>query len=211
MALSDEDHRTLSKGAGGRQTPVRLAQRARIALLATDGTMNKGIAVEVGTALKTVKASLETAPPEATHWSTRTLAEHLGVSRSMAHRVCQANQLKPHLVSTFKLSNEPHFIAKLVDVVGLYLDPPDHALVLNVDAKRQIQALERTPPRLPRKPGRCGTMPHDYQRNGPTTLSAALNVADGGLITTCAPRHRHQEIIKQVARARTVLDKVSTD
>jgi transposase len=154
-------------------------------------------------ARKIVKTTLETTPPNATHWTTRTLAAHLGVSRSMVHRVWQANQLKPHLVSTFKLSNDPHFIEKLTDVVGLYLDPPDHALLLSVDEKSQIQALDRTQPSLPMKRGRCGTMIHDYKRNGTTTLFAALNVADGRLITTCAPPHRHQEwpkFLRQVDR-----------
>jgi transposase len=121
----------------------------------------------------------------------------------MVHRVWQANQLKPHLVKSFKLSNDPQFVEKLVDVVGLYLNPPTHALVLSLDEKSQIQALDRTQPSLPLKRGRCGTMTHDYQRHGTTTLFAALNVADGRLITTWTPRHRHQEwlqFLKQVDR-----------
>jgi transposase len=240
IVLTDDDRQTLSRWAAGRCTPVRLAQRARLVLLAADGMMNKDIAVQVGTdrrtvgrwrnrfaelgpagiqkdaprggrpaterarvARKIVKATLETKPANGTHWSTRTLAKQLGVSPAMVHRVWQANQLKPHLVKTFKLSNDPHFVEKLIDVVGLYLNPPAHALVLSLDEKSQIQALDRTQPSLPLKRGRCGTMTHDYKRNGTTTLFAALNVADGRLITTCAPRHRHQEwlvFLKQVDR-----------
>jgi transposase len=135
-------------------------------------------------------------PPHATHWSTRTLARELGTSRSMVNRVWQANGLKPHLVRTFKLSNDPQFVEKLVDVVGLYLNPPEHALVLCVDEKSQIQALDRTQRSLPLYPGRCGTMTHDYKRNGTTTLFAAIELADGRLIGTCMPRHRHQEWIR---------------
>jgi transposase len=135
-------------------------------------------------------------PPNATHWSTRSLAKDLGITQSMVHRVWKANGLKPHLARTFKVSNDPHFVEKLVDVVGLYLDPPEHALVLCADEKSQIQALDRTQPGLPLKKGRCGTMTHDYKRNGTTTLFAALNVAEGRLIGKCMNRHRHQEWIK---------------
>jgi transposase len=135
-------------------------------------------------------------PANATHWSTRTLAAELGTSRAMVNRVWRANGLKPHLIRTFKLSNDRRFEEKLADVVGLYLNPPEHALVLSVDEKSQIQALDRTQPGLPLKKGRCGTMTHDYERNGTTTLFAALNVAEGKLIGTCMPRHRHQEWIK---------------
>jgi transposase len=135
-------------------------------------------------------------PRNATHWSCRILAKELGTSHAMVNRVWQANGLKPHLFRNFKLSNDKHFIEKVVDVVGLYLNPPEHALVLCVDEKTQIQALDRTQPSLPLKKGRCGTMTHDYKRNGTTTLFAALNVAEGKLIGTCMPRHRHQEWIK---------------
>ncbi len=114
----------------------------------------------------------------------------------MVHRVWRAHGLKPHLVKTFKLSNDPHFVEKLQDVVGLYLNPPEHALVLSVDEKSQIQALDRTQPGLPLKRGRCGTMTHDYKRNGTTTLFAAIDMAEGRVISSCMPRHRHQEWIK---------------
>jgi transposase len=147
-------------------------------------------------ATKIVEWTTQKKPKNATHWSCRTLARELGTSHAMINRVWQANGLKPHLHRTFKVSNDRHFIEKVVDVVGLYLDPPEHALVLCVDEKSQIQALDRTQPSLPLKKGRCGTMTHDYKRNGTTTLFAALNVAEGKLIGTCMKRHRHQEWIK---------------
>jgi transposase len=147
-------------------------------------------------AQRIVEATTQTTPPDATHWSTRTLAEALDVSRSMVHRVWRANGLKPHLVRTFKLSNDPHFVEKLVDVVGLYLNPPNHALVLSVDEKSQIQALDRTQKSLPLYPGRASTLTHDYTRHGTTTLFAALNVAEGLVISRCMKRHRHQEWIR---------------
>ena len=147
-------------------------------------------------ARRIVEATTQTKPPAATHWSTRTLAEHLGVSPSMVQRVWKANGLQPHRTRTFKLSNDKQFVEKLVDVVGLYLNPPEHALVLSCDEKSQIQALDRTQPSLPMKKGRCGTMTHDYKRNGTTTLFAAIELAQGKLITQCMPRHRHQEWLK---------------
>jgi transposase len=135
-------------------------------------------------------------PAAATHWSTRTLAAELATSPSMVQRVWKAHGLKPHRTKTFKLSNDPRFAEKLIDVVGLYLNPPEHAIVLCVDEKSQIQALDRTQKSLPIYPGRLGTMTHDYQRNGTTTLFAALNVAEGIVIEACMSRHRHQEWIK---------------
>ena len=147
-------------------------------------------------ATKIIEMTTQAKPPNATHWSTRTLAKALGTNRSMVQRVWNSNNLKPHLHRTFKVSNDPHFVEKVVDVVGLYLDPPEHALVLCCDEKSQIQALDRTQPGLPLKKGRCGTMTHDYKRNGTTTLFAALELAEGKLIGTCMPRHRHQEWIK---------------
>jgi transposase len=143
-----------------------------------------------------VKKTTREKPRNATHWSTRSLAKELGTSHSMVQRVWKAAGLKPHRVKTFKLSNDPHFEEKLLDVVGLYLDPPEHALVLCADEKSQIQALDRTQPGLPMKKGRCGTMTHDYKRNGTTTLFAAIELAEGQLIGTCMKRHRHQEWLK---------------
>lgn len=150
-----------------------------------------------------ISTTTQEKPPGATHWSVRTLASQLGVNREMVRRVWKAAGLKPHLLRTFKLSNDPQFAEKVVDVVGLYLNPPEHALVMCVDEKSQIQALDRTQPGLPLKKGRCGTMTHDYKRNGTTTLFAALNLADGRVIGSCMPRHRHQEwlaFLRQVDR-----------
>ncbi len=142
-------------------------------------------------------------PPAATHWSTRTLAKHLGVSKMAIQRIWKAHGLQPHRVKNFKLSTDPHFAEKLRDVVGLYLNPPEHALVLSVDEKSQIQALDRTQPGLPMKKGRCGTLTHDYKRNGTTTLFAAFNVLEGTVLERCQARHRHQEFLqflKQIDR-----------
>ena len=143
-----------------------------------------------------VEATLHTRPPNATHWSTRTMAAAQGVSEATVRRIWQQHNLKPHLTKTFKLSTDKQFVEKLCDVVGLYLNPPDRALVLCVDEKSQIQALDRTQPGLPLKKGRCGTMTHDYKRNGTTTLFGALNLLDGQVIGDCMPRHRHQEFIR---------------
>ena len=143
-----------------------------------------------------VEATLRTTPPGATHWSIRTMAKAQCISRMAVQRIWDRHGLKPHLTKTFKLSRDKHFVEKLYDVVGLYLNPPDKALVLCVDEKSQIQALDRTQPGLPMKKGRCGTMTHDYVRNGTTTLFAALNMLDGKVIGGCMPRHRHQEVIR---------------
>src|SRR5881392_2027140 len=143
-----------------------------------------------------VNATLHTKPDDATHWSCRTLAERFGVSHMTVARIWDSHGLQPHRVRNFKLSRDKQFVEKLTDVVGLYLNPPDKALVLCVDEKSQIQALDRTQPGLPVKKGRCGTMTHDYVRHGTTTLFAALNVLDGKVIGQCLPRHRHQEFLK---------------
>jgi transposase len=135
-------------------------------------------------------------PPRATHWSTRTMAAEVGISEASVRRIWRRHGLKPHRVETFKLSNNPHFVEKLEEIVGLYLDPPEHALVLSLDEKSQIQALDRTQPGLPLKKGRAQTMTHDYKRNGTTTLFAALNTLDGRVMATCMERHRHQEWLK---------------
>jgi len=143
-----------------------------------------------------VEATLHATPPNATHWSTRRMAKAQGVSEATVRRIWQRHNLKPHLVRTFKLSRDKRFFEKLVDVVGLYVNPPDRSLVLCVDEKSQIQALDRTQPGLPLKKGRCGTMTHDYTRHGTTTLFAALSMLDGRVIGDCMPRHRHQEFIR---------------
>jgi transposase len=141
------------------------------------------------------KTTRET-PAGATHWSTRTLAPEVGVSASSVGRIWRAHGLKPHRVSSFKLSNDPRFAEKLEDVVGLYLHPPADAIVLSLDEKCQIQALDRTQPGLPWKKGRCGTMTHDYKRNGTTTLFAAMNTQDGTVIDVCMPTHDHKDWIR---------------
>lgn len=143
-----------------------------------------------------VNATLQETPAAATHWSTRTLAKRFGVSKMAVQRIWKAHGLQPHRLETFKLSRDKRFVEKLRDVVGLYLNPPEHALVLSVDEKSQIQALDRTQPGLPMKKGRAGTMTHDYKRHGTTTLFAALNVLDGKVIGDCVARHRHQEFLR---------------
>src|SRR6059036_1588529 len=147
-----------------------------------------------------VNATLHQRPANATHWSTRSMAAAQGVSEATVRRIWRQHGLKPHLVKTFKLSRDRSFVEKLVDVVGLYLNPPDKSLVLSVDEKSQIQALDRTQPSLPLKKGRCGTMTHDYKRNGTTTLFAALSMLDGKVIGQCQSRHRHQEFLKFLRR-----------
>jgi transposase len=143
-----------------------------------------------------VEATLHRPPPGQTHWSVRQMAQAQGLSRMAVQRIWKQHNLQPHRLETFKLSKDKNFVAKLRDVVGLYLSPPDKALVLSVDEKSQIQALDRTQPGLPMKKGRCGTMTHDYQRHGTTTLFAALNMLDGKVIGQCLPRHRSKEFVK---------------
>jgi transposase len=145
---------------------------------------------------RVVHMTLHEKPPNATQWSVRSMAKAAGISYSSVQRIWQAHGLKPHLVKTFKVSRDKNFASKVTDVVGLYLNPPDKALVLCVDEKSQIQALDRTQPGLPMKKGRAGTMTHDYKRNGTTTLFAALNMLDGSVIGTCMPRHRHREFLR---------------
>jgi len=143
-----------------------------------------------------VEATLHTMPKGATHWSVRTMAETQEVSRMAVHRVWKKYNIKPHLVKTFKISNDPRFVEKVKDVVGLYLNPPEKALVFSVDEKSQIQALDRTQPGLPMKKGYAGTMTHDYKRHGTTTLFAALNILNGKVISACMQKHRQDEFLK---------------
>ena len=135
-------------------------------------------------------------PGEVTHWTGRAMAETTGISLRSVQHIWDAHGIAPHRVRTFKLSNDPNFAEKMLDVIGLYVDPPAHSIVLSVDEKSQIQALDRTQPGLPLKRGRCGTMTHDYKRNGTTTLFAALDVLEGKVIGRCMQRHRHQEFIR---------------
>lgn len=158
---------------GGRTPSVRSAKEAEVIAKTTQQT-----------------------PPNATHWSTRTMAQATGVSKATVQRIWRDNGLAPHRTKTFKVSNDPLFAEKLVDVVGLYLDPPEHALVLSCDEKSQIQALDRTQKSLPLFPGRLQTLTHDYKRNGTTTLFAPISVFDGLVISRCQPKHRHQEWLK---------------
>ena len=143
-----------------------------------------------------IEATTQTTPNDATHWSCRSMARHLNTTHSFVNRVWRAHGLKPHLIRTFKLSNDPRFEEKLRDVVGLYLDPPHNAAVFSFDEKSQIQALDRTQPGLPMKKGRCATMTHDYKRHGTTTLFAALNMATGEVIGKTYRKHRHQEVLR---------------
>ena len=143
-----------------------------------------------------VRLTLRETPPGETHWSCRTMAARAGVSPATVQRIWSARGLAPHRVETFKLSHDPRFEEKLVDVVGLYLNPPENAIVLCMDEKSQIQALDRTQPSLPIKPGRAGTMTQDYKRHGIWTLFAALDVLTGSVIGQCLPRHRHVEFLK---------------
>lgn len=143
-----------------------------------------------------IRKTTQETPPNATQWSTRTLAKALGCNDTLVQRVWKDSGLKPHRTKSFKVSNDPQFVEKLVDIVGLYLNPPEHALVLSCDEKSQIQALDRTQKSLPLFPGRLKTMTHDYKRNGTTTLFAAIELAEGRVISDCLPRHRHQEWLK---------------
>jgi transposase len=223
--LTDEQRIELERRVRSQTLDVRTVRRARIVLLAADGVGNHEIArrLEIsrnqviawrGRFAKGGLAAIESDLPRsgrrptidaagATHWSTRKLAAKLGISDTTVFKVWQANGLKPHLVETFKVSRDPKFVEKLEDIVGLYMSPPERALVLCCDEKSQVQALDRTQPGLPLKKGRASTMTHDYKRNGTTTLFAALNVLDGQVIAQCQQRHRHTEwlqFLRQIDR-----------
>jgi transposase len=233
IELSSKAQLALAKLSRGRTTPVRVAQRSRIILLAAEGMQNKEIAGRLGIAPRmaslwrerfrelgveglmkdaprpgrTPRISAELAaqviakttqskPAGATHWSRSTMAREIGISESSVGRIWRAHGLKPHRIESFKVSNDPYFAEKLEAIVGLYLNPPEHALVLSIDEKSQIQALDRTQPGLPLKKGRGATMTHDYKRNGTTTLFAALDTATGEVYGLCQQRHRHQEWLR---------------
>ena len=230
IVLSEEERGELTKLSRSRRASVRLAERARIVLLAADGMRNDEIADQLGIGrvqvsrwrgryaksrlagierdlprgapsvkvdvARLVELTTQSTPEAATHWSTRKMAAELGVSAASISRHWRANGLKPHLVRGFKVSRDPRFVEKLEDIVGLYMSPPEHALVLCCDEKSQVQALDRTQPGLPLKKGRAATMTHDYKRNGTTTLFAALNVLDGSVIAQCEQQHRHTEWLK---------------
>jgi transposase len=233
IELTVEEKESLQQWSQGRKTPMRLVERARIVLLASEGRQDLQIAAKLSITPKKaarwrqrflklrltglekdaprpgrtpaiskekveeiIRLTTREKPANATHWSTRTMAQSTGVSDSTVLRIWHAHGLKPHLVETFKISNDPNFAEKLEAIVGLYMSPPDNALVLCVDEKSQVQALDRTQPGLPLKKGRAETMTHDYKRYGTTTLFAAMNVASGKVISLCQSRHRHQEWLK---------------
>ena len=183
--------------AAGRVQVARWRERyARLRLAGIERDLPRGappVRVDVA---RLVALTTQTQPKAATHWSTRTMAAELGISAASVSRHWRAHGLKPHRVRGFKVSRDPRFVEKLEDIVGLYMSPPEHALVLCCDEKSQVQALDRTQPGLPLKKGRAATMTHDYKRNGTTTLFAALNVLDGQVIAQCQPRHRHLEWLK---------------
>jgi transposase len=172
-------------------------------LAAIERDLQRGGRQPKADAAEIVRRTTQTQPLAATQWSTRTLAREMGVSDTTVLRVWRAHGLKPHRVESFKVSRDPNFIEKLEDIVGLYLSPPEHALVLCCDEKSQVQALDRTQPGLPLKKGRAATMTHDYKRHGTTTLFAALNTLEGSVIARCEPRHRHTEwlaFLRQIER-----------
>lgn len=246
ISLSEQQREQLEALARSHTASVRLAQRAKIVLLAAAGLENKEIGERLSVTRQKVarwrdrfnEAGLagiekdaprpgrkpqisravvervlhlttQETPTGATHWSTRVMAEKAGISEASVRRIWRAHGLKPHRVKSFKISNDPRFAEKLEDIVGLYLNPPEHALVLSLDEKSQIQALDRTQPGLPLKRGRLQTMTHDYKRHGTTTLFAALNTLDGTVIGTCMQRHTHREWLKflKLVEQRTPADR----
>src|SRR5215207_4219946 len=190
----------------GKVKPTIWRWQARFMAEGVDGLLHEATrpagkpALTAATIERLVEMTLAEPPGEATHWTCRAMAKAAGVSHRRVQRIWAAHGLKPHRVRTFKPSNDPKFAAKVQDVVGLYVDPPEHALVLSVDEKSQIQALDRTQPGLPMKKGRCGTMTHDYKRHGTTTLFAALNVLEGKVIGQCLPRHTNHEFLRFLRR-----------
>ncbi len=211
IQLSRTDRSQLKAVVANRNSPQKHVWRAKIVLLTADGRGTAEIMQATGkaktviwripplspeVAKRVVALTLAGSPPAASHWTGSEMAKAAGISVSSVQRIWRAHGLQPHRVRQFKLSNDPQFAAKLHDIVGLYVDPPDHAIVLSVDEKSQIQALDRTQPGLPMKKGRAGTMTHDYKRHGVTTLFAALDVLEGKVIGQCMKRHRHQEFIR---------------
>jgi transposase len=182
------------------QWRARFAKRGVPALLHDAPRPGRPRVIDADKVEAVVQATLHSKPQAAKHWSVRTMAAAQGISPATVQRIWSAHGLQPHRVETFKLSRDKRFVGKLRDVVGLYLNPPEHALVLSIDEKSQIQALDRTQPGLPLKKGRAGTMTHDYKRNGTTTLFAALNVLEGTVIGQCMKRHRHQEFLRFMRR-----------
>jgi hypothetical protein len=168
-------------------------------------------ALSTGVVTKVLALTCSEPPGDATHWTGCAMAKAVGSSLRAVQRLWDAHHLQPHRLRTFKRSNDPKFAEKVEDVAGLYMDPPAHAVVVSIDEKSQIQALDRTRPRLPLKPGKCGTMTHDYKRNATTTLFAALNILDGTVVGRRMPKHTHKEFIKFINGRRTPLSKASMD
>src|SRR5437660_914665 len=205
MAADGESNSAIARSLGvSRPTVImwreRFAQGGPPALTEVNEGRGRKRSISAAKVKEIVVATTQTTPPGATHWSCRSMARAQGVSAATVQRIWDAHGLKPHRVRTFKLSNDPRFSEKLTDVVGLYLNPPEKAIVLCVDEKSQIQALDRTQASLPMKKGRAGTMTHDYKRNGTTTLFAALNVLTGVVIGQCLPRHRNGEFLTFLRR-----------
>lgn len=205
LAADGIENKTIGEMIGAGRVQVGKWRKRYVAggLAALERDLPRGGRKRTVDAAEIVRLTTQTKPEAATQWSTRTLAAVVGVSDTSIHRVWKAKGLKPHRVQQFKVSRDPNFAEKLEDIVGLYMNPPEHAVVLCCDEKSQIQALDRTQPGLPLKKGRAATMTHDYKRNGTTTLFAALNTLDGSVISRCAPRHRHTEwlsFLRQVER-----------
>ena len=203
IALTADDNRTtaIMRAVGKGKTVVwRWQERFMhegVAGLTRDKTRPSRIpSLPAETVDRVIALTNQTPPHEATHWTALAMAKAVGISPSSVRRMWKGHGLQPHRVRAFKISNDPKFADKLKEVVGLYVDPPAHAVVLSIDEKSQIQALDRTQPGLPMKKGRCATMTHDYKRNGTTTLFAALDILDGKVIGRCMQRHRHQEFIR---------------
>jgi transposase len=205
LAALGKHNDTIAQELGiGRVQVGRWRERyAKAGLAGIERDLPRGGRPPKADAAEIVRLTTRTLPEAATHWSTRSLAAQLEVSDTSVLRVWRRHGLKPHLVDAFKVSRDPQFIEKLQAIVGLYLNPPEHALVLCCDEKSQVQALDRTQPGLPLKKGRAATMTHDYKRHGTTTLFAALNTLDGSLIACCQQRHRHEEwlvFLRQIER-----------
>jgi transposase len=198
LAAAGMQNKDIAEQLGvGRVQVSRWRERyAQLRLAGIERDLPRGAPPTKMDAARLIELTTQSTPEAATHWSTRKMAAELGVSAASVSRHWRAHGLKPHLVRGFKVSRDPQFIEKLEDIVGLYMSPPEHALVLCCDEKSQVQALDRTQPGLPLKKGRAATMTHDYKRNGTTTLFAALNVFDGQIIGQCQQRHTHAEWLK---------------
>ena len=248
IALSEAERKRLDRWSRSRSVAVRLRERSRIVLMASNGMTNKAISEALGVdpnkvgrwrrrfaqerldgiarerprggnhggkcskaqaelRSEVIRLTTQTDPPDATHWSCRSMARAAGTSPGFVHRVWRSCGLKPHLVRTFKVSTDPRFEEKLRDVVGLYLNPPENAAVFSFDEKSSVQALDRTQPGLPLKKGRSGTMTHDYKRHGTTSLFVALEVASGEVIGETYKRHRHQEVLKFLRKVEKAVPK----